>query len=595
MEDLMSLKTDVLFQALMSDLSEVIPRSTLEMGLTRGWSPDMTYRQVAAIQMARSFFKKLRPIDGLTTPEGDAAALNKFENTNNRVSSWTFDPNTSGDEELMGEFKNALYNFWYHNGQPLVHDFHELFTHGRTGPGVSVGARGEDFYTKLFDSPLSVTKPCLYDAYWQSISTDEYSTWRAADSFRSANYGEYTVVEGSRFHFVPKDDKISRLIAIEPSLNMFYQLGLGARLEQRLLTFFGLDLPFQPWHNQDAARIGSLDGTMVTLDLSEASDSLGLPMLKWALPASMMAWLELLRSPKAAVGERTIELNMISTMGNGYTFPLETVIFSCVIVAALRSLAIKPVRPNSALVAEYQSPSERMGWWGVFGDDLFCHKEAAPRVVRLLTLLGFVVNSEKSFVEGPFRESCGHDYFNGRHVRGVYIKTLHSVQSRYAAVNALNAWSARTGIFLPETVSAIVSSLRAEVRTYVPPAENDDAGLKVPMSMLKCSIRRDRDTKAVMYRRSVSNPKILRIGDGDVKVPKRMRNRRYNPSGLMVAFLHGSVRNGRISVRQADVRYRSKWHITPNWDFVPRTSLISLSGFSRWETATRVNMGEEPA
>lgn len=574
--------SDTLFSLLREDLRDFLP-SDYESNPS-GWGPDLDPKQVSAISLAKSFLKKFRT-SSRTTPEGDAIAAEKFLRSNERCRTWVYAPNTSLDEELMGEFKNLLYRFFYPGGYNLVFHVNDLFDRGRCGPGVAVGARGEDFYTKFFDSPLACTSGRLATAYYSAVANDMRHVWEGAESKRAELYGEPELVPGSRFSFVPKDDTTSRLIAIEPSLNMFYQLGLGRLLEERLVSFFGLDITSQPQINQEAARFGSVTDELATLDLSNASDSLGLPMLEWALPGPVMDLLKLLRSPQGNLSGEQLELHMVSTMGNGFTFPLETLVFSCIVVACIKSFRVTPVRPYMTDFASPKVLQNLLGYWGVFGDDIICHSRVALRVTRLLTLLGFEVNSDKSFIEGVFRESCGRDFFKGHDVRGVYIKQLGTPESRYVAINALNVWSAKTGIKLPLTVRRLVGSVKW---LPVPPAENHDAGIRVPSSLVECSWD---ENKSAIYGRRVSNPKKLTILDGEIRVPKQVRRRFYNPEGLLLAFLHGSVRGSRIALRQSAVRYHTKKGITPYWDYIPPTSdIASLCGGPRWESAVVVNL-----
>lgn len=574
--------SDRLFSALLEDLAGYLPT-----GFKTGddWSPELSPQAVAAIALTRSFYKKFRT-SSRTTPEGDSVAAEKFHRSNERCRTWTYCPNTSLDEELMGEFKNLLYRFLYPQGHNLVFHLNDLFDRGRCGPGVSVGSRGEDFYTKFFDSPITCTAESLSTAYSKAVSNDLHHYWRAAESNRAVLYGEASLVPGSRFSFVPKDDTTSRLIAIEPSLNMFYQLGLGRLLEERLVSFFGLDITSQPQINQEAARFGSVTDDLATLDLSNASDSIGLPMLEWALPRPILDVLKLLRSPYGSLSGVQLELHMVSTMGNGFTFPLETLVFSCVVVACIKSLGCKPIRPYTSHLPGLES-NELFGYWGVFGDDIICHKRIAPRVIRLLDLLGFEVNRNKSFVEGVFRESCGRDFFRGHDVRGVYIKRLDSPEARYVAINALNVWSAKTGIPLSRTIKQLVDSVRW---LPIPPAENHDAGIRVPFEMVRELQRRD-NNRAVIYHKRLVNPKRLTIKEGEILVPKQLKRRFVNPEGLMLAFLHGSIRDCRISLRQSEVRYHTKRGITPNWSYIPPTSdIASLCGGPRWESAVEINI-----
>jgi hypothetical protein len=575
--------SDQLFTCLRSDLSDFLG-ADFQIGTP--WGPDVSPKVAASFALMASVFKKYTTSRG-TTPEGDRVATEKFHLSNERCRTWTYNPCTSLDEELMGEFKNLLYRFFYPQGHNLVFHLNDLFDRGRCGPGSAVGARGEDFYTKFFDSPLTSTTSRLVTAYSNAVTNDLRSTWATAESNRTSLWGEPELVLGSRFSFVPKDDTTSRLIAVEPSLNMFYQLGLGRLLEERLVSFFGLDITSQSQINREAARFGSVTDCLATLDLSNASDSIGLPMLSWALPRPVMDFLVSLRSPFGSLDGEQLELHMVSTMGNGYTFPLETLIFSCVVVACIKSHGYSPMRPYGTDVTGLE-PNSAQGYWGVFGDDIICHSQVTHRVIRLLALLGFSVNSDKSFVKGVFRESCGRDYFNGHDIRGVYIKHLRSPESRYVAINALNVWSAKTGIRLSSTVKQLVASVRW---LPVPPAENHDAGIRVPFEMVREFSRRSSSLQSVIYHKRQVNPKRLTIKEGDIRVPKRMKRRFYNPEGLLLAFLHGSIRDSYISLRQSEVRYHTKRGVTPYWDYIPPTSdIASLCGRPHWESAVEFNI-----
>jgi len=579
-------------------------------------SNDVTVTSAAIRSQLKGMFWKYLSTDS-TRPELDRVAVEKFMIVNQRLDSWQYSPNTSGDEELMGAFRALIWDFWNPQGFPLVTNFHDLLDHGSTGPGVSVGARGTDFFTKMFASCPTYTSEVLLQVYlnW----ADEHPTWSQAESNRRRLYGDCVAVQGSSLKFVPKDIRESRTIAVEPSLNMYFQLGLGNLLSKRVNTFFGIDFAIQPFWNREAACIGSVNGSLepaissvhsfnwgcglATIDLKSASDSLGLKMLEWALPEDFFRVLTRLRSPVASLPDGTsVELNMVSTMGNGFTFPLETMLFSCVVCAAIRSFGLIPIRPssNGTFSAPVGNPQE----WGVFGDDLVVHPDIAPRVLRLLGLLGFEVNSSKSFIKGPFRESCGCDFYRGHDIRAFFVKrALDSRTSLYKAFNGFLEWSTRTSVLLPNTGRLLLSELslyeQGRKPLLVPIGEGRDAGCRIPYSVMRefyCMddkrIRFSSRFQSFIYERLVPHAKQLRIGDGFIAVPRGAKTRAYNPSGLLLAFLRGDVRNGRISIRQSDTRYRKRGCITPNWDYIPPVhDWVRLVGgrldMWRLETATR--------
>lgn len=564
-----------LYLHLVEDLSDYLPvdvyaEKQRNPSSVHRW-PDMTKRQMAAVCLLESFFKKF--IEERTPEAADKAALDKFLSVNKQVGSWSLQLQNLRDEYLIGELKKELYNFFYPKGDPLIYSFHQLFAGGRTGPGSSLLANGADFYSKMFSSPLSTTTEGLYEVYLNCTLNDPI--WSDAEQRRIRSYGEASVVPGNRLNFVPKNVDISRVIATEPNLNMFFQLGLGSILEGRLRSYFGIDLAAQPDKNRTLARIGSQHGSFATIDLSSASDSMSLGLVKEVIPREQLAWFLLLRSPNMELPDGSrVDLEMLSTMGNGYTFPLQTALFASIVVAAARLTSTKLVRPRGTT----------LGNFAVFGDDIIVPTEMYGAVVRLLTLCGFTLNSDKSFFEGPFRESCGADFYDGFPVRGVYVKTLCTQESRYVLINRLNQWSAVTGIKLPRTVRQLLKKVRYQP---VPLWENDDAGIKVPYQMVE-KLKLHTGLQSIVYRRQVVRPKRIAIKDGVIVVPRGHKHLEYNPSGLLLAVLRGVVRNCTISVRLDAQRYSSTKAIAPSWD------MLRLPDFGAWASRVCGNLLSEP-
>lgn len=523
--------------------------------------PGVTAKDAACMLLMSNVLKKF---EDDATLEADQVALNKFLQCNLQCKEWAYEPENLFDEVLMCTFKQCMWDFFNRRGDRdmiFPDNLVELIKESDlVGPGASVGASGQDFYTKLFSSRLTGTTEILYVAYSRYVSTLSES-WKAAEGLRAQHYGRWTKVGGNRLSFVPKSEDTSRTICTEPSLNMVVQKGIGNIIERRLRSVFGIDLKVQQARNRELARIGSLDNSMVTIDLSSASDTISLRMLEWALPQSVTALLKVCRSSVTTLPDGSeLQLEMVSTMGNGFTFPLQTAIFCCVLqaVALTTERCITPPK------------GDELGDFGVNGDDIVCRREMVSGVVRLINLLGFQVNTAKSFVEGPFRESCGGDFFQGSPVRAVYLKTLSDPQSRYKAINRLVDWSAQQGIPLCSAVDLLLRTVRP---LPVPKWEQDVAGIKVPWSLVR-GLRRSKKTKSVLYRRYVFEPVKLKIGDCDISVPGKSKRRIYNPHGLLLAFLHGSVKGstregglvGSISIRHDAGGYRTKWGTAPNWD-----------------------------
>lgn len=579
---------DALSACLNSDLGDLI--------LSQDEYSPLELKEQNALALRKSLLKKYE-FD--VCSEANAAALSKFLGVNERCGNYKLELVSDRDHLLLGELKSILYQFCVPDQMsPILDSYDDILSYGKTGPGASRGANGNDFYTKLFSSPLTTTSEGLYIAYKHYIK--RFPIWNDAELNRSNRYGKPDIVTGNRLDFVPKNVDISRTICIEPSLNMFFQLGVKHILEKRLSKFYGLDIS-KPANGEDApqqeknrelAKLGSMfEKSWVTIDLSSASDSLSLKMLREIFPPNFLGWLESLRSPSMMMPDGSeLALNMISTMGNGYTFPLQTVLFASVVYAAYRVSGIPMERPRG----------RSLGNFGVYGDDIICRHEAVDDVFRLLELLGFQVNSDKTFVRGPFRESCGGDYFRGYQVRGVYVKKLQTQQDVYVAINTLNIWTARTGISLPRTVRYLYSWLRSTERIFVPIAENADAGIRCCRSAVR-HLLMDESVQAIKYSRYVPRPPKIRITDDSLMMPGGSRKGKgkrktkallFNPEGLFLAFLHGAIRDSTITLRHKRVVYRLKSVCTPYWDYIPESVSIALTD-AQWRLGTAIehNLG----
>lgn len=514
-------------------------------------------KDVAATQLMGSIFKKYED----PNPVADAKAISKFLSVNSTAKAWQIDPELSSwDEELLGTFKQCLDNFLHPTGDFLIPSYDALFHEGAMGSGSSLLGNGGDFYTKMFSSKLTVSSLDLYSSYRRSIAN--LPTWLDAENYRLMSQGGPVVVLSNRTQCVPKNVDISRTICVEPTLNMWYQLGLANIIRKRLRQTFGLDLSTQADVNRELARRGSMDDgpdSFVTIDLESASDSISLGMVRFAFPKWFVDLLMSLRCSHTIIpsGER-VELGMVSTMGNGFTFPLQTLIFSAVVSACYREQGITQLPATSG------NPN-----WAVFGDDIVVVRKVYNRVLRLLAILGFTVNTEKSFFEGPFRESCGSDFYKGHFVRPVYIRRLDGVQDTYVAFNKLVRWSERMGINIPNTLQYLLKKCRFNP---VPMWESDDAGIKVPSGFVKPKY--NRATGSWVYKAYVPKARRIKLHDDFLSVPRFSRKRDYNPSGLIVAITRGEFRDGEITPRLTRCNLATTVRRTAlNWDVPPVSDL----------------------
>lgn len=208
-------------------------------------------------------------------------------------------------------------------------------------------------------------------------------------------------VDGAKLFTVPKKSDIDRCACKEPDINMFLQKGVGKHIRRRLRRFH-INLNDQSINRRLALK-GSLDGSLATLDLSAASDSMTISCVEALLPHDWFLYLNDIRSHAVEVDGTLVTTEMFSSMGNGFTFELESLIFW----ALMRTVS-------------YFEGSR--GIVSVYGDDIIIPVGMYDSAVWVLDLFGFKPNPDKSFHVGPFRESCGGHYYNGEDVTPFYLK-----------------------------------------------------------------------------------------------------------------------------------------------------------------------------
>lgn len=220
---------------------------------------------------------------------------------------------------------------------------------------------------------------------------------------------------------VPKNFKIDRPIAKEPTANSFLQQGLHAIMRKKLKSA-GVDLDDQV-KNQELAR-RAYKARLATIDLSSASDTVCVQLVRFLFPEQWFRALNDLRSSCCRLPTKeVVKLEKFSSMGNATTFEIETIVFFSLALAC-----------ESAMGTGF-IPS-------VYGDDIVSTDVGGALLTEVLPCLGFTVNLQKSFLEGSFYESCGSYFFQGLAVKPVFFKDeiLASRSSLIRAHNKLYRW-----------------------------------------------------------------------------------------------------------------------------------------------------------
>lgn len=265
-----------------------------------------------------------------------------------------------------------------------------------------------------------------------------------------------TLLEWNRVEFVPKNWKTHRTIACEPEGNIPLQLAFDTYAKQRLRKRVGIDLSDQSV-NRELARVASEDGSLATVDLKAASDTIAFNVVYALFPWEWANYLDDIRSKFYSDnrGKTMTRYEKFSSMGNGSTFCVETLIF-----AAL----------------SYAVGSKR---YSVYGDDIVIETELYDELKRVLIFLGFTINVDKTHTTGPFRESCGGNYYRGIDITPFYIRNV----DRRKAVKCHNV-NGLAMIAIPH--GALWNFLRdyiaAEKLPMVPWSENTMSGIHIDVN-----------------------------------------------------------------------------------------------------------------
>lgn len=248
---------------------------------------------------------------------------------------------------------------------------------------------------------------------WPITGSVEHITWfsrvalqeddQAREYVFSRSDGEtpiFKVVDTLALTFVPKTFKSLRSIMPNTTIGTFYSDGLGKVIAKRLKAA-GYDIARLQERHGKLARLASITGDLVTADQSLASDNITLDLVKAIVPDRWFEALNLGRIGKVKLPSGiVVHSTTFCTMGIGFTFPLQTLVFLSLL------LAIDEVYLHG-----------RAREVSVYGDDLIYDVRMHPFVLTIFDRLGLKVNADKTFAEGPFRESCGSDYYSGVDVR----------------------------------------------------------------------------------------------------------------------------------------------------------------------------------
>lgn len=273
------------------------------------------------------------------------------------------------------------------------------------GPGaLATGERNEG----KWDFKRKYTNLHRYYPYYEYFVPSRLALLNRIKRYRELETRDFAV---SEMRFVPKDSRGPRIISMEPLEIQFIQQGLKTALyrhiERHPLTKGFVNFSDQSINGR-LALSASADGQLATLDMKEASDRISLSLVRCLFHGTeLLPALEAVRSqyvhlPKEAgdYGDKTLELYKYAPMGSAVCFPVEAVCFWALSVASI-------------LYEEGRLNARKLPVVFVYGDDIVVETRHAKTLFEHLPCYGLLVNTDKSYTAGPFRESCGFDCFAG--------------------------------------------------------------------------------------------------------------------------------------------------------------------------------------
>lgn len=219
----------------------------------------------------------------------------------------------------------------------------------------------------------------------------------------------------SRLLTVPKDSRGPRIICCEPVELMYIQQGVARDLmyyiEHHDYTKGHVNFVDQTINNRLVLE-ASASLEWATIDLSDASDRVGVALVQYLFPEWVSRkWLALRSTATELPDGTVVPLRKFAAMGSALCFPVESLVFWALAVGCIWECTSDL---SFALDCVY-----------VYGDDIIVKDEYALRVMNTLESAGLKVNRDKSFIGSvPFRESCGVDGLLGHDVTPLRIRNL---------------------------------------------------------------------------------------------------------------------------------------------------------------------------
>jgi hypothetical protein len=402
--------------------------------------------------------------------------ITKYLQTEEEVRSWD---STFSEEELSFQnLKQVFLALFWDSLNQVEHRLFNLAVIPRHGPG--------------YTASHAIGNSKWYDLHWTQ-RLDRVLPYQ--EFIRASGRHDFLVdapnllspwnEDPVRVTFVPKTVDKCRTIAMEPTSMMYAQKAVANALREsfEIRTPYGcvknfLDLNDQD-HNRNLARKGSLDGSLATLDLSDASDRVSNQLVRALLDGFPLLFeaVDATRSRKADIQGKVYRLSKYASMGSDMCFPIESMIFLA--IAVMSCLEKKRLPGYSHLPTNPKNIRELVGSVSVYGDDIIVPSDTALIAIRNLETFGFKVNDRKSFWTGLFRESCGADWYNGTDISVSRLRRPIPIASSQAKeivslVEFRNDLFQKRGLW--KTAEYLDGIIESKIRWY-PPVHHDSSSV----------------------------------------------------------------------------------------------------------------------
>lgn len=263
------------------------------------------------------------------------------------------------------------------------------------------------------------------------------------------------IIRKAKVVFVPKSVDKLRTICMEPATLMFYQQGYMSAIVKYINShsYLGTRITLdKAYLNTNLAREGSIDGQLSTIDLSNASDSVSLSLVrKWFSHTALLDILMETRSNEYFFSDPEMArvAKKFAPMGSALCFPVECLVFAAMCEATIRASGGDP----------------KTSKFHVYGDDIIIETCYAEALIQRLKANGFQVNTGKSFYHVTpynFRESCGGEYLSGCDITPFRISRKFSgfdVGNSYSRWTALVDLANQSFLWLPTVRGFVISEL----------------------------------------------------------------------------------------------------------------------------------------